>query len=93
MKRKQKSRLEVIPVFEDTDVSVYELRPSTIGEIDEPNNMEDDFVVYQFNNTNGTSFNERMVKKMKRLEKQDLNKSMSAEIERELREINERFEK
>ena len=93
MKRKQKSRLEVIPVFEDTDASVYELRPSTIGEIDEPNNMEDDFVVYQFNNTNGTSFNERMVKKMKRLEKQDLNKSMSAEIERELREINERFEK
>jgi len=93
MKRKQKSRLEVIPVFEDTDVSVYELRPSTIGEIDEPNNMEDDFVVYQFNNTNGTSFNERMVKKMKRLEKQDLNKSMSAEIERELREINAEFEK
>ena len=93
MKRKQKSRLEVIPVFEDTDVSVYELRPSTIGEIDEPNNMEDDFVVYQFNNTNGTSFNERMVKKMKRLEKQDLNKSMSDEIERELREINAEFEK
>lgn len=74
----------------DLECSELEMRPTAIGETQEVNSKEDDYVVYQFNHAfkKGKTFTERMKKKMLNIQ-QDEDDDLSKLIDQELAELNE----